>query len=364
MTPPGKHDRKMKRKRNASRNRGTAEPLSETDGKYSSPWKKVDAGLASSSRLVLSGNHYDDDRHHVDSEADDHDLTHDTKCSQETPSQFRSAEEDLEASAEEGMGFFYGLEVISADQYTVETDPSGVKHFHLLSNSQSIAVPPPKAQQQQHVDESDSLGEDEDLIKEKYSAAPTLLDGALSLSNEHKGKDFHSFSIAHADQELAEKMQLSWLAATGGVSLHPRLCHALVQQGFWSPTPIQASTLPASILGKQNVVGAAPTGSGKTLSFLLPIYEELLEELDAVGDDQGKDRPQNALRALVLAPTRELALQIHASCEQLLPKTSAAVVGGMAVAKQNRLLDRFPPVVIGTPGRLWDLVSNAWKGTL
>ena len=66
----------------------------------------------------------------------------------------------------------------------------------------------------------------------------------------------------HAD---ISALQTSWMTATGGVTLKDKLCKALLSQNFWTPTPIQAATLPAAILGRRNIVGAAPTGSGKTL---------------------------------------------------------------------------------------------------
>ena len=156
-------------------------------------------------------------------------------------------------------------------------------------------------------------------------------------------------------------MQQSWLIATGGVSLHYTLCKGLIRQNFYSPMPIQAATLPASVLGRRNIVGAAPTGSGKTLSFLIPVLQNLMEQQDeraATGlDDAAAADSHGPLQALILTPTRELALQIHQECDKLVPRQIGTIVGGLALAKQARVLNKHrPPIVVATPGRLWELV--------
>ena len=150
-------------------------------------------------------------------------------------------------------------------------------------------------------------------------------------------------------QQQMQSMQTSWLTSTGGVALHLSLCKSLVQQGFWTPTPIQAATLPAAILGRRNIVGAAPTGSGKTLSYLLPILQHILE---------AEHRHRKA-QALILAPTRELAIQVTQECHKLSQEVSVVtLVGGLAMPKQVRLLEKQkPPILVATPGRLWEMVS-------
>jgi ATP-dependent RNA helicase DDX24/MAK5 len=148
-------------------------------------------------------------------------------------------------------------------------------------------------------------------------------------------------------------MQTAWMVATGGVELHPTLCASLLSQKFWTPTPIQSATLPASILGRRNIVGAAPTGSGKTLAYLLPILQSLLSQ----------ESETRVLQALVLTPTRELALQVSRECDLLAgeKRLSATIVGGLALAKQQRVLEKNkPPILVATPGRLWELVSNTF----
>lgn len=125
------------------------------------------------------------------------------------------------------------------------------------------------------------------------------------------------------------------------LGLDPALLDALHAQGMTEPTPIQAQALPLALAGR-DVVGLARTGSGKTLAFVLPLLQ---------GSAQ-------ALGGLVLAPTRELALQVHAVIEGLVRGASAVLVGGMAYGPQREALRRGPRVVVGTPGRLRDLLER------
>jgi len=93
--------------------------------------------------------------------------------------------------------------------------------------------------------------------------------------------------------------------------------------------------------------------AGKTLAYLIPILEHLLRQDDM---NQNVDRK---LQALILAPTRELALQVQKECKKLLPGKCGALVGGMSPQKQERVLrQNKPPIIIATPGRLWEMVSG------
>jgi superfamily II DNA/RNA helicase len=84
--------------------------------------------------------------------------------------------------------------------------------------------------------------------------------------------------------------------------------------------------------------------------------EEQVEDDD--GNDKSLDDKDVRPHALIVTPTRELAQQIHAECEKLLPKSCVSLVGGIALVKQDRLLTQIKPrIVIGTPGRLWAMVS-------
>ncbi len=126
--------------------------------------------------------------------------------------------------------------------------------------------------------------------------------------------------------------------------LDPRL-HAGVQRtGFQQPTPIQSAALPVALKG-QDILGSAETGTGKTAAFMLPILNRLLS---------GRARQP---RALVLVPTRELALQVAEQGRQLgalTPLRISTVYGGVGLLEQARELRRGVDVVIATPGRLLD----------
>jgi superfamily II DNA/RNA helicase len=118
----------------------------------------------------------------------------------------------------------------------------------------------------------------------------------------------------------------------------------LAARGFTTPTPIQAETLPHSLEGR-DILGRARTGTGKTLAFALPIATRL--EVDR---ERGR-----APRALVLAPTRELAKQTGAEIEQTSPHLATTIIyGGSAYGPQERDLRRGIDVLVGTPGRVID----------
>lgn len=131
---------------------------------------------------------------------------------------------------------------------------------------------------------------------------------------------------------------------------------------FVSPTPIQRSALP-HILAGHDAICKAPTGSGKTLAFGIPIYEHFLSTraCKKTRTDWEKTNPPIAL---ILSPTRELAhqLQIHLSSLASDPRPSslsiATLTGGLSVHKQQRLV-AAADIVIGTPGRLWEVCRNS-----
>ena len=150
-------------------------------------------------------------------------------------------------------------------------------------------------------------------------------------------------------------------SAWEALGLHAELVGTLTRQGFTTPTPIQQACLPAALHGRRDVVGAAETGSGKTLAFALPILQRLLDAQDEAAAGGPAAAASGAPFALVLTPTRELAVQVAAHTRAVLPAGRGAVavgVGGMALEKQKRQLGARPEVVVATPGRLWELVSE------
>jgi ATP-dependent RNA helicase RhlE len=128
----------------------------------------------------------------------------------------------------------------------------------------------------------------------------------------------------------------------------PSIQRGIAALGFQSPRPIQAETIPAALDGR-DILGLAQTGTGKTAAFALPILERL----------NTKRRP--GPRALILAPTRELAMQIHAEIEALARFTgirSITVFGGVSASPQIRGLRDRPEIVVACPGRLLDLMQQ------
>ncbi len=128
------------------------------------------------------------------------------------------------------------------------------------------------------------------------------------------------------------------------------LQRGIAELGWTRCTPIQAQTLPIALAGR-DVAGQAQTGTGKTAAFLVALFNRLLTRPPAAG------RPVNAPRAIVIAPTRELAVQIHADAERIAKYCElklAIVFGGVDYDKQRRTLEAGVDVLIGTPGRIID----------
>ena len=128
--------------------------------------------------------------------------------------------------------------------------------------------------------------------------------------------------------------------------LDPRLQKSVAALGFTQPTPIQSATIPAALTG-QDILGSAETGTGKTAAYLLPLLQRLL-----AASARG-----HALRALILVPTRELALQVAEQADALSAQTDlrfVAIFGGVPLSAQTTALRRGAEIVIATPGRLLD----------
>ncbi|XP_017877753.1 ATP-dependent RNA helicase DDX24 [Ceratina calcarata] len=233
----------------------------------------------------------------------------------------------------------------------------------------------------------------------------------LPTNEIHKSED--DLNESDDDENVPDMQQWSMLGVPTPV------LKALKDQQFYQPTPIQALTLPPAILGHRDILGAAETGSGKTLAFGIPIINGILElknkdsdksdaesssastnivnkgwicsdtkveqdedsslESDYEEEDVNEnsvgcvrvinnvelEKPRNyaskPLYALILTPTRELAIQIKDHLSKAVKYTDikiAVVLGGMAAVKQERLLSKGPEIVIATPGRLWELIQQ------
>ena len=135
-------------------------------------------------------------------------------------------------------------------------------------------------------------------------------------------------------------------------SLHlpEELARGIADAGFERCTPIQAGTLPRALAGL-DVAGQAQTGTGKTAAFLVAMYAQLLRNAAPA------DRPATSPRGFILAPTRELAIQIHKDAELLGQYTGVTLglaFGGIDYEKQRRQLEAGVDILIGTPGRIID----------
>ena len=143
-----------------------------------------------------------------------------------------------------------------------------------------------------------------------------------------------------------------------------KLVAALLKQGYESPTPIQAQAWPIAVKGK-DVIAIAKTGSGKTCGFLLPALAKIVKRGATAAPDMemvdGRFRPAAVVpHAIVLAPTRELAIQIGDECAKFCPAAGAKVVtlyGGASKGDQLRALRSGADVFVATPGRLHDFLA-------
>lgn len=156
-----------------------------------------------------------------------------------------------------------------------------------------------------------------------------------------------STPLASKPQESPEHREAAPSTSFHGFALRPSSLKALEAMRISEPTPIQAAAMPALLEGR-DVIGQACTGSGKTLAFALPLVEAV-------------DERSSALQALVLVPTRELAQQVAGVLTLVSAGTSlrmAVLYGGQAIGPQQETLRRGCQIVVGTPGRILDLLAR------
>ena len=130
------------------------------------------------------------------------------------------------------------------------------------------------------------------------------------------------------------------------------ICKALEQEGYTTPTPIQVQSIPAALEGK-DILGSAQTGTGKTAAFAIPVLQKL--------QSRPKTNIYGGIQALVLAPTRELAVQIGESFKvygKFASQKYAVIYGGVSQRNQEAVLRGKIDIVVATPGRLLDLVNQ------
>ena len=182
-----------------------------------------------------------------------------------------------------------------------------------------------------------------------------------SASDFYPAKDEKARFTPEEDVVLERlEAQATTAADVDGVSfadlgLGDNICRQLASMGAASPFAIQAATIPDVLAGK-DVLGRGKTGSGKTIAFGSPVVERLME------NNGGKDRKQGrAPRALIMAPTRELAMQIDRTVQPIARSVglfTTTIFGGVPQHKQVMSLRRGVDIIIATPGRLEDLVEQ------
>ncbi|KAJ3215786.1 DEAD (Asp-Glu-Ala-Asp) box polypeptide 23, partial [Clydaea vesicula] len=170
-----------------------------------------------------------------------------------------------------------------------------------------------------------------------------------------------------SEKKLSEMKERDWrifkedynISCKGGKIPHPirsweestisgTLLHVIEKVGYTKPSPIQRQAIPIG-LQNRDIIGIAETGSGKTASFLIPMLEFILK-LPPLTD-------KNSPYALILAPTRELALQIEQETLNFLP-LGVSIIGGHSVIEQSMSMNEGVHIIIGTPGRMKDLLEN------
>jgi len=167
--------------------------------------------------------------------------------------------------------------------------------------------------------------------------------------------------VLHREQAGIRRSKIS--TSFSALGLRAELLRALSEQDYQQPTPIQLQAIPLVLAGR-DVLGAAQTGTGKTAAFMLPILQRLRWDSPAPAapaQPRGRSTPARPIRALVLAPTRELAIQVEQSARdygRYAEIRSAAIYGGVGMQPQIDALRRGVDLVVATPGRLLDHLSQ------
>ncbi len=167
-----------------------------------------------------------------------------------------------------------------------------------------------------------------------------------SLPNRELMEAIRSVDIIKKNKPFETENKVDPSAAFRDFGLSQRLMDNISFKEYLTPTPIQEQVIPA-VLVNRDVIGIANTGTGKTAAFLIPLIE-------IISHDKSE-------RVLIIAPTRELAMQIHEELKDFsrgLGITSVLCIGGMSIYRQKNELKLNPQFVIGTPGRIKDLISE------
>lgn len=223
------------------------------------------------------------------------------------------------------------------------------------AEEKSAAGPPPEVKQEQPDSEKSEKHGEEDLADSEESESEftsgdeEILTKSDTLKDkERKGKRKTEAEAPEAFYEDAS--QYDETLAFNEMNLSRPILKAVTAMAFKQPTPIQKACVPVGLLGR-DLCACAATGTGKTAAFMLPILERLIY----------KPKTSQVTRVLVLVPTRELGIQVHAVARQLAQFTSiitCLAVGGLDLKSQEAALRAGPDVLIATPGRLIDHLHN------
>lgn len=240
------------------------------------------------------------------------------------------------------------------------------------------------APQEEPVYDDEWSGFSDDETKKEKNAAPAPANGdqkkpkesdeAKNKKAEKKKKQGKKNKEANIQNDRDIKPGLSFAAleneeeddgvdvsAWDSLGLSPELLTSISKLGFSNPTPVQKACIP-NILEGHDVVGKASTGSGKTVAFALPILEQYLAR-KRERTQKSKEEEDSTPVALILSPTRELAHQLAKHIGDLTTRAPnvdariALLTGGLSIQKQQRLL-AGADIVIGTPGRVWEILSS------
>nr|POE75450.1 atp-dependent rna helicase mak5 [Quercus suber] len=257
---------------------------------------------------------------------------------------------------------FFGLEEI--DNVEVVRDPSsGLVTFLSAQNNAETAVVE---------EESDFEGFGDEEPPTTVVPPTKKVQKPKKSKNVEQEREVQKASDAHTQAHEPQFLPLPEDNGDQAISvdawkplrLSPDTMASLARNKFAAPTPIQKSAIP-EILAGHDVIGKASTGSGKTLAFGVPILECFLEtRVNRMKSTKGEaEHKQQAPLALLICPTRELAHQLEkhltALCSHGLfeKPVIATLTGGLSVQKQQRML-KGADIVIGTPGRLWEVASS------
>ncbi|KAJ1565540.1 ATP-dependent RNA helicase [Nowakowskiella sp. JEL0078] len=199
---------------------------------------------------------------------------------------------------------------------------------------------------------SEEFGSQNDEERETILPQKVITNGEKNYENRMLKKNLKRKFDSSEDNDHTEK-ESEWKK----LGLVDQLLQGLESQKFKSPTSIQSKVIPMVISGR-DIVGSAETGSGKTLAFGLPILHHI-----ATRQTSSNKKIDEGLTALIMTPTRELAMQIVDHLEKvskfITPVVKiASIVGGMAIQKQRRILSTKPHIVVATPGRLWEIMDE------